>query len=332
MHPKVKRKNQKLFLKKVEMTTSCLFRPQLKCLVENGPTVIGCKITIVSEKRSGIFGPDDKGCPDRFEVAIDALGGPVEMVLVFDYSHPYSAPDIIVVRDGFSESHGEDYIDYYALESLKLWNLGDASALTRVMKEVMVLRTKRNLGLVKNLVLPSIQVLKEFNEMFGFVPFDVAPNVDGTVCFKYTHKLDYAKDNGGSIPVCFITWKLDPSKPDEPTETKVTLFNVSEAMKTALSGLTVSNYNCATSFKAWLASVDEKFKRTVSKVNSRKEYLREFSKVFNSPLYFNPPKYNVIAFGISEPTYHNPSILKSTSETASVYSLKFHLFLLFVFQ
>lgn len=302
-----------------------LFKPQINYLLRNGPTIIGSSISLLSEKSSCIIGCEKEKSVDRFEMIFEKPGGSVIMVILFDYKHPYNAPDFIIVKDGQSEVHGENYIDYDSLESLKTWNIHDPYSLAKVLLEIFKMRTVYNLSLVKNMVPLELQIARDIDEMFGAVMnyglFDITVGADGHVYFCYPHSLRFLNDNNNSsgssggntdpCPICCLSCELDLSVPTEPAKTSFKLFYVNEEMNKMLSKAVLSKYSCVTPFKSWLYSVDECFKKVVAQEYKYLPYLREFMNVFGSPLYYNPPEYNIMAFAISDSKFYDPAILRS---------------------
>lgn len=297
-----------------------LFKPQISYLLKNGLAEIGSEVTLISEKDSGLIGFGDNSCKDRFELSIKRFGGPIDMVVIFDSKHPFYAPDFIIMRDGQREDHGESYIDYDALTSIKMWNIQDPSSLTKVLAQIITSRTFFNFTVVKTMIPQDYQIVRDIDDMFGMVGkcflFDIYAGSNGHVYFNYPHSLKFVASDAAPCPVCCISCELDFSAPNEPAKVSFSIMDATEELNKSLSKAVLSKFNCNTSFNTWLGTVDESFKKVLSQEFRYVAYLREFSNVFKTPVHFNPPDYNVMAFGVSDQKYSYPAILKSTLKNA----------------
>lgn len=293
-----------------------LFKPQVNYLLKNGPTEIGSEATLVSEKSSTVIWLNPDSCIDRFEVRFKRFEGSIDMVIMFDYKHPYNAPDFIITKNGQDEAHDESYIDYDSLESLKKWDLQDQSSLTRVLGEIFMVRTLYSYTLVRSIVPQELQIARDIDEIFGPVLrsrlFDITMGVDGRLRFCYPHALSFLGDNSNPCPICCLYCELDFSMPTEPARVRFKIIHASEELSKLLSKAVLGKYNCVTPFSSWLDSINESFKKAAAQEHKYFIYLKEFANVFKCPLFCDPPEYKVMAFGISDPKYNHPAILKST--------------------
>lgn len=293
-----------------------LFKPQINYLLKNCLTEIGSEVTLVSEKSSVAIGYEKNSGMDRFELRIKRFGGPIDMVVIFDCKHPFFAPDFVIVKDGQREDHGENYLDYDSLSSLKTWNIQDPSSLTKVLAQIIVARTFYNFTIVKTMIPQEFPISRDIDDMFGLVGkcflFDIYAGVNGHVYFNYPRPLKFVASDADPCPTCCIACELDFSRPSEPAKTSFSLLHVSEELNKSLSKAALGKFNCNTSFETWLGTVDESFKKVLSQEFKYAAYLKEFANVFKTPVYYNPPDYNVMVFGISDQKYLYPSLLKST--------------------